>query len=119
MRVFFTWCVCIVSLGVQEDVSVESIASRRTRREKKKRASTTALEKIKYSTCTCIVSAPYCNPLSPCRRGRETGVYADDEVEQEESLFEYVDDREYARIVQRRQEEGFVLDDGELMKGAM
>lgn len=46
------------------------------------------------------------------RRSRETGVYEDGEVEQEESLFEYVDEREYARIVQRRQEEGFVLDDG-------
>lgn len=46
-----------------------------------------------------------------CRRGRETGVIQEDELEKEEDLFEYVDDREYAKIVQKRQEEGFVLDD--------
>ncbi len=44
-------------------------------------------------------------------------MYEEDQVGQEESLFEYVDDREYARIVQRRQEEGFVLDDGEGERG--
>lgn len=52
-------------------------------------------------------------PLFLSRRSRETGLYEDDGVEKEASLFEYVDDREYARIVQQRQEEGFVLDDGE------
>ena len=35
----------------------------------------------------------------------------EDELEKAEDLFEYVDDREYAKIVQKRQEEGFVLDD--------
>ena len=34
------------------------------------------------------------------------------ELEKEEAVFEYVDDREYAKIVQQRQEEGFILDDG-------
>ena len=35
------------------------------------------------------------------------------ELEEEKGLFEYVDEEEYAKIVQERQEEGFVLDDGE------
>lgn len=47
------------------------------------------------------------------RRSRETGLFEDEDLEKEEELFEYVDDREYAKIVQRRQEEGFILDDGE------
>ena len=47
------------------------------------------------------------------RRCRETGVFEETELEEEEDLFEYVNDREYARIVQKRQEEGFILDDGE------
>jgi len=40
-------------------------------------------------------------------------VHEDDGIEREDSLFEYVDEREYAKIVQERQEAGFVLDDGE------
>lgn len=35
-------------------------------------------------------------------------------LEETQDLFEYVDEDEYAKIVQQRQEEGFVLDDGEL-----
>ena len=35
-------------------------------------------------------------------------------LEEAQDLFQYVDEDEYARIVQQRQEEGFVLDDGEL-----
>ncbi len=35
------------------------------------------------------------------------------ELEVTEDVFEYVDEKEYAKIVQQRQEEGFVLDDGE------
>lgn len=39
-------------------------------------------------------------------------MHEDVELEEEKGLFDYVDDREYAKIVQQRQEEGFVLDDG-------
>ncbi len=48
-----------------------------------------------------------------CRRGREMGVVEDSELEVAEDVFEYVNESEYAKIVQQRQEEGFVLDDGE------
>lgn len=52
--------------------------------------------------------------LSPaCRRGRETGVREETEVEEPEKLFDYVTEDEYSRIVQQRQEEGFIMDDGE------
>lgn len=47
------------------------------------------------------------------RRGREMGVVDDSELEVTEDVFKYVDEKEYAMIVQQRQEEGFVLDDGE------
>ena len=48
-----------------------------------------------------------------CRRGREMGVVEDSELEVTEDVFEYVNESEYAKIVQQRQEEGFVLDDGQ------
>jgi len=48
-----------------------------------------------------------------CRRSRESGVHEEVDLEKEEGIFDYVDDREYAKIVQQRQEEGFVLDDSE------
>ena len=34
------------------------------------------------------------------------------ELETSESLFDYVDEKEYARIVHQRQSEGFTMDDG-------
>lgn len=34
------------------------------------------------------------------------------ELETSESLFDYVDEKEYARIVHQRQNEGFIMDDG-------
>ena len=37
----------------------------------------------------------------------------DSELEVTEDVFEYVDEAQYAKIVQERQEEGFVLDDGQ------
>ena len=46
------------------------------------------------------------------RRSRETGVHEEAELEAPRAVFDYVDEDEYARIVQERQEEGFVLDDG-------
>ena len=39
------------------------------------------------------------------------------ELETPRAVFDYVDEDEYARIVQERQEEGFVLDDGEWSQG--
>ena len=51
------------------------------------------------------------------RRSRETGTYEDEELEKEEDLFEYVDEKEYAKIVQKRQQEGFILDDGTIIRG--
>ncbi len=41
------------------------------------------------------------------------GLGEDSELEVAEDVFEYVNESEYAKIVQQRQEEGFVLDDGE------
>ena len=49
------------------------------------------------------------------RRSRETGLHEETELEEHEGLFDYVEEEEYARIVQQRQEEGFILDDGEEM----
>jgi len=71
----------------------DSIAVRRSRREKKQTVAASALEKI--------------------RRNRETGVHEETELEAPQAVFDYVDEDEYARIVQERQEEGFILDDGE------
>ena len=52
-------------------------------------------------------------PLSSLsRRSRETGVHEEAELETPKAVFDYVDEDEYARIVQERQEEGFILDDG-------
>ncbi len=55
-----------------------------------------------------------CRLYLTCRRSRESGVHEEVELEQEEYIFDYVDEREYAKIVQQRQEEGFVLDDGKV-----
>ncbi len=41
------------------------------------------------------------------------GVIEETELEVAEDVFDYVNEKEYAKIVQQRQEEGFVLDDGE------
>lgn len=49
------------------------------------------------------------------RRNRETGLNEETELEEHEALFDYVEEDEYARIVQQRQEEGFILDDGEVV----
>ena len=47
------------------------------------------------------------------RRSRETGLHEEVELEEHEALFDYVEEEEYARLIQQRQEEGFILDDGE------
>ena len=47
------------------------------------------------------------------RRSRETGLHEEAELEEHEALFDYVEEEEYARLIQQRQEEGFILDDGE------
>ena len=51
--------------------------------------------------------------LPPSRHNHETGVHEETELEAPQAVFDYVDEDEYARIVQERQEEGFILDDGE------
>ena len=57
--------------------------------------------------------SPSLLPLSSLsRRSRETGVHEEAELETPKAVFDYVDEDEYARIVQERQEEGFILDDG-------
>ena len=53
--------------------------------------------------CVCVL----------CRRGRETGVRDEGEVEAPEQLFDYVPEEEYQRLVKKRQGEAFILDDGE------
>lgn len=53
------------------------------------------------------------SPSPPLRRSRETGLHEEAELEEQEGLFDYVEEEEYARIIQQRQEEGFILDDGE------
>lgn len=55
----------------------------------------------------------YTPPPHHLRRSRETGLHEETELEEHEGLFDYVEEDEYARIVQQRQEEGFILDDGE------
>lgn len=58
--------------------------------------------------------------LAPlARRGRQTGVREETEVEEPEKLFDYVTEDEYSRLVQQRQEEGFIMDDGERGRLAM
>ena len=54
---------------------------------------------------------------SHSRRSHETGVHEEAELEVPRAVFDYVDEDEYARIVQERQEEGFVLDDGGWSQG--
>ena len=54
-----------------------------------------------------------------CRRGRESGVRDESEVEAPDQLFDYVTEEEYSKLVQKRQAEGFILDDGELMNLAL
>ena len=44
----------------------------------------------------------------PSRRNRETGDHEETELEAPQAVFDYVDEDEYARIVQERQEEGFI-----------
>ena len=121
----------------------DSIAVRRSRREKKQSGATSALEKIRYvcvveerdgeyislALCTQIPpfflssfsSFTHCVPPPPSsshsRRSRETGVHEEAELEVPRAVFDYVDEDEYARIVQERQEEGFVLDDGGWSQG--
>ena len=57
--------------------------------------------------------SPSLLPLSSLsRRSHETGVHEEAELETPKAVFDYVDEDEYARIVQERQEEGFILDDG-------
>lgn len=46
------------------------------------------------------------------RRSRETGVREETALATAESLFEYVNDDEYARLVQQRQEDDWICDDG-------
>ena len=53
----------------------------------------------------------------PHRRGRETGVREEGEVEAPEQLFDYVTEEEYHRLVQQRQGERFILDDGKEFGG--
>lgn len=47
-----------------------------------------------------------------CRHSRETGEKLDVEIKTDEGIFEYVDDKEYNRILRKRQADSWVLDDG-------
>ena len=47
-----------------------------------------------------------------CRHSRETGEKFDVEIKTDEGIFEYVDDKEYNRILRKRQADNWVLDDG-------
>eukprot|EP00731_Ephydatia_muelleri_P030456 Em0021g979a len=49
--------------------------------------------------------------LKKIRRSRETGVREETALATAESLFEYVNDDEYARLVQQRQEDDWICDD--------
>ena len=40
-------------------------------------------------------------------------MHEDTELEEVKGVFNYVNEREYAKIVQERQEEGFIINDGE------
>ena len=59
------------------------------------------------------VNHDFCHIPFASRRSRETGVREESELDSPANVFDYVDESEYARIVQQRQEEGFILDDGE------
>eukprot|EP00112_Aurelia_sp_Birch-Aquarium-sp1_P010022 Seg2162.5 transcript_id=Seg2162.5/GoldUCD/mRNA.D3Y31 product="DNA polymerase alpha catalytic subunit" protein_id=Seg2162.5/GoldUCD/D3Y31 len=76
---------------VKEDESSHS-AGRRSRREKKgSTGAKKALEKI--------------------RKYRETGEKAEYEIEDPADLYDVVDEKEYAKIVRKRQEEDWIVDD--------
>ena len=77
----------------------------------------TPLDSYIPHTCVCGPHTCVCGPhtssdLSSSRRNRETGLNEETELEKHEGIFDYVEEDEYARIVQQRQEEGFILDDG-------
>lgn len=50
-----------------------------------------------------------------CRHSRETGEKFDVEIKTDEGIFEYVDDKEYNRILRKRQADNWVLGDGRCM----
>ena len=47
------------------------------------------------------------------RKSRETGVRVEAELEQTEGVFDVVTDEEYARLVQDRQRDSWICNDGE------
>ena len=47
-----------------------------------------------------------------CRRARETGERLDVEITPDKGIFEYVDDKEYSKIVRKRQADTWVMDEG-------
>ena len=61
----------------------------------------------------CIPHVITRSPRVVHRRGRETGVREEGELEAPGQLFDYVTEEEYAHLVRERQAEGFILDDGE------
>lgn len=93
----------------------EPLALRRSRREKKKSRASDRLEQIRSQLNQAGPSyshPPHVTAL-PCRRARETGVVEEEEnLETAEGLFNYVTEEEYGEIVQQRQREGWILNDG-------
>ena len=63
------------------------------------------------------VSSGLCSVWLRFRRSRETGVREETALATAESLFEYVNDDEYARLVQQRQEDDWICDDGTRLLG--
>jgi DNA polymerase alpha subunit A len=49
-----------------------------------------------------------------CRRARETGERLDVEITPDKGIFEYVDDKEYSKIVRKRQADTWVMDEDDL-----
>jgi hypothetical protein len=46
------------------------------------------------------------------RISRETGVLQEEELESFEDIFDYVSEEDYSKLVQQRQRDDWILDDG-------
>lgn len=88
----------------------EPLALRRSRREKKKSRASDRLEQIRSEVDLTLLHHSTMAALH-CRKARETGV-VEEELEATEELFSYVTEEEYGQIVQERQRDAWILDDG-------
>ena len=62
--------------------------------------------------CIGYKVSAYASSLGEHRKSRETGVRIEAELEETEGVFDVVTEEEYARLVQDRQRDAWICDDG-------